>query len=285
VCKLKPDGNELSLPGLSKELAVAGNLLAMSIVQNLDTEVLQKEKVILEPLSISSLEASLKTILTKGDLVQSARIPKLELKNFGSLNQQRAQYTADAEKAFEHALDLLSRMKCTLTAASGIPPRCKPTFKAYFGEPDAEVDVRTLGFSHGAPPLLIVGSLTRGAVVCAVLDCVWQSLRTRPVRLYFGGGTIIPNVKGYTNQKVRNQGRINVHLAHSFFTEHGQQAIKDRMSSRGGVLIHEFTHALAGTVDAVGTSVGECKELAKRGQGALINAQSYAFFVDDTVGF
>jgi hypothetical protein len=36
VCHVKPNGGELSLPGLSNKLAVAANLLAMSIVQNID---------------------------------------------------------------------------------------------------------------------------------------------------------------------------------------------------------------------------------------------------------
>jgi hypothetical protein len=38
VCRVRPDGNELSLPSLSNKLAVAANLLAMSIVQNITDE-------------------------------------------------------------------------------------------------------------------------------------------------------------------------------------------------------------------------------------------------------
>jgi hypothetical protein len=104
--------------------------------------------------------------------------------------------------------------------------------------------------------------------------------------LYFGGGTIIPpSVRAYTNQKVRNDGRINVHLAYGFFTDHGEHAIKGTASSRVGVLIHEFTHALAGTVDVHRDfSHNKCRELAKQGENALTNAQNYASFVEDALG-
>jgi Lysine-specific metallo-endopeptidase len=284
VCHVKPEGKELSLPGLSKKLAVAANLLAMSIVQNIDEATLRKERANLERLSISDLEASLKKILTKGDLVNSTRIRDLEFKNFASLpvsEGRRAQYMAAAEKAFERALDLLSITKCNLV--NGIRPRFEGTFKAYFGDPDAKVEVGKLGFQGGAPPTL-TGSPTRGAVVRAVLDGVWQGLRTRPVRLYFGGGTVIPKVKAYTNQKVRNQGRINIHLGYDFFTVHGEQPMKGVESSRAGVLIHELTHALAGTIDEGGAfSHHRCRQLAKF-DCALTNAQSYACFVEDALG-
>jgi hypothetical protein len=238
----------------------------------------------------------LKTILAKGDLVVLTENPTLELKNFGSMpasEELRANYIAGAKKAFEHALDLLSKMKCDL--AFGIPQRFKQTFKDYFGDPEVKVDVGKLKFAQGASPLStfeqgerrqLTGTETRGVVVRAVLDCVWKGLRTAPVRLYFGGGTIIPNVKAYTNIKVRKDGRVNVHLAIDFFSQHTDKAIKGVNSSRGGVLIHEFTHALAGTVDVgMAMSSGQCKLLTQQGEGALINAQSYAFFVEDTVGF
>jgi Lysine-specific metallo-endopeptidase len=285
VCQVNEKGNELCQPGTSKKLAVAANLLATSIVLNVDTETLQKVKQTLERHSISKLEALLKRILTKGDVIESTRCPKLELKNFGNLplsEQGRAECIAKAENAYRRALDLLSIMKCNLV--TGLPDRFKQTFKDYFGDPDAKVDVGKLGFHGGAPPTL-TGSPTRAALVRAVLDCVWQGLQTRPVRLYFGGGTIIPDVKAYTNQKVRNLERINVHLAYGFFAEHGVQAIKGDKSSRAGVLIHEFTHALAGTLDVNRAfSAFRCKQLAEQGQSALANAQNYAFFVEDALG-
>ena len=201
VCKLKPDGKELCKQDGSNKLAVAANLLAMSIVLNIDTETLKKCKEIAEPRSISNLEASLKTILTKGDLVKSTRIPNLELKNFGSLplsKGRRAQYIAAAENAYQGAKALLTTMNQKWSASStGIPEQFKQTFRAYFGDPDAKVDVVKLGFQGGAPIVVVMfyrslgsvltGSQTRWALVRAVLNCVWQGLQTKTVRLYLGG--------------------------------------------------------------------------------------------------
>ncbi|WP_222945921.1 hypothetical protein, partial [Paraburkholderia podalyriae] len=58
--------------------------------------------------------------------------------------------------------------------------------------------------------------------------------------------------------------------------------------SRGAGLIHEFTHALAGTIDVDQAFMpGRCWALAKDrdfGPRVLANAQSYASFVEDAFG-
>jgi Lysine-specific metallo-endopeptidase len=340
VCNLDPEGNELYQPDTSKKLAVAAKqvptrlrpdvycptdpptkklavaatLLATSIVLNVDTETLQKVKQTLERRSISNLEALLKLMLTKGDLVVSERFPiSLELKNFGSLplsKGRREQYIAAAENAYGCAVDLMMTMNQKWPASStGIPEQFKQTFRTYFGDPNAKVDAVKLGFYPCAPVRLVMNyrslasmsnfSQPRWACVRAVLNCVWQGLQTKMVRLYFGGSAIIPDTAAYHSfpERSSHPGRINVHLAYDFFSRRSENAIKGEKSSRAGVLIHEFTHALAGTTDAelaphalAGTvdaelaySAAQCKRLAEK-ESALTNAQSYAFFVEDALG-
>ena len=289
LCKLESGGDELSKPDGSNKLSVAAMLLAMSIILNIDYQTLERAKKILEQRAIGDLEVRLKSILSKGDLVQSTLCPKLELKNFGSVSlgfeRVEAQYKAAAENAFLGARALLTTMHQNLVASStSIPKRFKETFKVYFGDPAAEVDVGKLRFEGGARPML-TGSQTRFALVRAVLDCVWQGLQTKTVRLYYGGGSVIKKVEAYTTS-VRDGGRVKVHLAIDFFSEHDEQVIKrGDESSRAGVLIHEFTHALSGTIDvAQAFSPGQCRLLAKRDERALTNAQNYASFVEDAFG-
>ena len=289
VCNLRPEGVELCKPDGSNKLAVAAMLLAMSIVLNIDYQTLERAKKILEQRAIRDLEVRLKSILSKGDLVQSTLCPKLELKNFGSVSlgfeRVEAQYKAAAENAFLGARALLTTINQNLVAFStSIPERFKPTFNLYFGDPAAKVDMGELHFDGGARPML-TGSQTRFALVRAVLDCVWQGLETKTVRLYFGGGSVITNVEAYTTS-VRDGGRVNVHLAIDFFSKHDEQVIKGGdESSRAGVLIHEFTHALAGTLDVdQAFSPGQCRELARRDKRALTNAQNYASFVEEAFG-
>ncbi|MDH6146546.1 MULTISPECIES: hypothetical protein [Paraburkholderia] len=294
VCGLRRESTLLSTPDNPKRIAVAAMLLAMSIVLNLDEDTLRKAKPILERRDILDLEMRLKILLSTGDVFQSTRFPSLQLKNFNSVSigfeSVQTTFILGAENAFESATDLLTLMhQRLLHASSGIPEQYKETFTSYFGNPDEKVDVAALGFQGGSE-LGLSGSQTRSALVRAVLQCVWKGIQMRPVRLYYGGGSVIPNVRAYAPdlKTVRRDGKINIHLAIDFFSLE-QQVIHDGMSiSRGAGLIHEFTHALAGTIDVDQAFMpGRCRALAKDrdfGPRALANAQSYASFVEDAFG-
>lgn len=87
VCGLKPNGSELSsLQQDSHKLAVAGTILAMSIVQTKNLQQLAIERGALESMPIGSVKGELKYILTKGYLLTSKKYPGLELKNFSSIS-------------------------------------------------------------------------------------------------------------------------------------------------------------------------------------------------------
>lgn len=294
VCNLRRDGNELSTGDRSHEVPVVAMLLAMSIVLNLDESTLRKAKTILERRDVRDIEMRMKSLLSKGDVVQSIRFPKLELKNFKSVSlgfeQVEANYSAAAEDAYEGAMEMLTKMRQQLLqGSSGIPTQFKGKFSDYFGNPDAMVDVEKLGFQGGAE-LGLADRQTRSTVVRAVLNCVWKGIESRDVRFYFGGGSIIPFVEAYVPniKSTHRNGRINVHLAIGFFGN-DQRVIKDGIRvSRGGVLVHELSHALAGTID-VGQAYKPnlCKTLTDEswwGTNALVNAQSYASFVEDAFG-
>jgi hypothetical protein len=298
VCGLTREGRELCQPGKSKELAVAANLLAMSIIKNYDRPKLQRFKQKLDRYPTIPPE-TLKIMLTKGDLVASERFPiSLELKNFGSVTFQewgQKEFIAVAENAYDRAVNLLREMDQWSASSTGIPKQFKQTFRTYFGDPDAKVDAVKLGFAPGAPVRMVMFhrslststfSQTRWAWVRAVLNCVLRGLQTNMVRLYFGGRALTGVLEAYTRlpDNTRHPGRINVHVGFDFFAERGERALKGEKSSRAGVLIHEFTHVLAGTVDAeLAYSAGQCKALAEK-ESALTNAQSYAFFVEDALG-
>ena len=293
VCQLRRTDSELTRER-ADEVPVVAMLLAMSIVLNLDEDTLRRAKAILERRDVQDIEMRLKSLLSKGDVVKSTRFPKLELKNFKSVSlgfeSVEATYSAAAEDAYDGARDLLTKMgQQLLQVPSGIPMQFKGRFTEYFGNPDAIEDVAKLGFQGGAE-LGLSDRQPRSAVVRAVLGCVWKGIESKTMRLYFGGGTVIPKVEAYVPdiKSARRDGRINVHLAIGFFS-HDQRVIHDGMSvSRGGVLVHELTHALAGTID-VGQAFmpGICKSLTNEkvwGTDALVNAQSYASFVEDAFG-
>ena len=139
VCKLQREGNELSTRDRSHEVPVVAMLLAMSIVLNIDEATLRKAKAILEKRDVGDIEMRLKSLLSKGDVVQSTRFPRLELKNFKSVSlgfeRVEANYSAAAEDAYEGATDLLTQMRQQLLqASSGIPMQFKKTFTDYFGK-------------------------------------------------------------------------------------------------------------------------------------------------------
>jgi hypothetical protein len=107
LCGLKPDGCDLSQQGKSKELAVAAHLLAMSIIKSCDYQALQKRKEFLDSyakLPLGALNEALKIMLTKGDLVESERFPKLELKNFGSATPRNGDKSSSVTSSsqFDH---------------------------------------------------------------------------------------------------------------------------------------------------------------------------------------
>ncbi|WP_429534875.1 hypothetical protein [Paraburkholderia sp. WC7.3d] len=165
----------------------------------------------------------MKILLSTGDVFQSKRFPSLQLKNFNSVSlgfeSVQSAFLLGAENAFENATDLLTLMhQRLLHASSGIPEQYKETFTSYFGNPDDKVDVAALGFQGGSE-LGLSGSQTRSALVRAVLQCVWKGIQMRPVRLYYGGGSVIPNVRAYAPdlKTVRRNGKINIHLAIDFF--------------------------------------------------------------------
>jgi hypothetical protein len=178
-----------------------------------------------------------------------------------------------------------------LTAPAGTPHRFRTAFTDYFGDPDKLVKVQTLDF-QGDANLGLGGVETRIAVVRAVLNCVWQGITTRTVRLYFGGSSVAANVHAYVPDfaKVRGAGKINVHLAIDFFHSREQRGLRNGYSvSRSGLLIHELTHALAGTIDVANAFLPrQCKDLADEDRvgprALLVNAQSYASFVEDAFG-
>jgi hypothetical protein len=293
VCGLKRNGTELT-DHAAKAIPVVAMLLAMSIVLNVNEDTLRKARTILAKSSAGDIEGRLKRLLSTGDLIASVPFPRLQLKNFKSVSigTERVvdQYVTGAEEAYGAALDLLKVMSSQLLQApSGMPIQFNKTFTSYFGNPDDEQEVMKLGFQGGAQ-LGLGGTQPRSAIVRAVLNCVWRGVQSRNVRLYFGGGSVIPNVVAYTPEleKTHKDGRVNIHLAIDFF-DHDRRVNHDGMSvSRGGVLIHEFTHALAGTIDVGQAFVpGLCKNLTNEklwGASALTNAQSYASFVEDAFG-
>ena len=286
ICNIRDDGNELSQPDASSKIAVAAMLLAMSIVLNLKYATLERAKAILDRLPAHEINARLRSVLTKGDLVESILYPRLQLKNFKSVSlgyeTVESSYSASAESAYGVALDLLNRMHGEFVSSKSLPPRLENKFGEYFGPPDAVRDVNLLGFRGGCG---LSGKQSAYDVVRAVLGRLWPTVEKRRVRLYYGGGTIVPNVVAYTNMKSRDEGRINVHLAIGFFSDHN--VTRDIFStSRAGIVIHELTHALAGTID-VGQAFtpGQCRTLARNSpQSALVNAQNYASFTEEAYG-
>lgn len=154
----------------------------------------------------------------------------------------------------------------------------------YFGDPDDEVEASKIHFAEGVRPLWD-GREKAKVVVCGLLFHVYQCTKSKTVRVYFGGRTLNSNPIAYTtlHNEVEHPDRANVHIGIKFFTDHKIWPIKGVTTSRGGVLVHELTHTFGGTLDY--EFGGRCKQLAKADRlQALANADSYALFVDDSVG-
>lgn len=260
--------------------AVAATVLAMSVIRDADEDQLEKHRLRLESEPLSRVVAELRTILVKGDVVQSKAHSHLELKNFRSAGTASKRYQSEAEEAYARTHLLLMHARQTFVLNQGaLTGKLATGFAAYFGAPSTAIDTTTLPLRADRAPAFAAQNQSARAVVREVLRRVCDAFLQQKVRVYFGGRGIDTGTLAYV-AGARNPTKV--HLGGSFF---GKKKLG--INSQAGTVVHEFTHTFAGTKDHA-YDPAPCRALAAGVPAdrlkALTNADNYQYFVETVWG-
>ena len=257
--------------------AWAAALLAMSIIRDLNETELTTQYARLRKLNQSVVLSELRVTLKKGDVVQSRKHPKLEMKNFSSAGTRASIWKHEIEDAYSKTHDMLLQCEMRLLVGGSVLTGSLATaFNAYFGNPSAVVDTAALPFSDATKPVWMPSNQTRLEVVREVLRRVCKNFVRQSVRIYFGGRSIDDGTYAYVSGKTNP---TKIHVGGQFFTK-----VKEGLASEAGTIVHECTHTFAGTKDHKYKD-DPCKQLAINDPAkALSNADSYKFFVEAVFG-
>ncbi|AND69066.1 hypothetical protein ATSB10_16120 [Dyella thiooxydans] len=281
VAGLRPrnssQASTLDAPENADLRARAAALLAMSIIRDMSENELTSQYARLRKLNQSAVLSELRVTLKKGDVVQSRKHPKLEMKNFSSAGTRASIWRHEIEDAYEktHGMLLQCEMRF-LVGGTTLTGPLDTAFRAYFGDPAAVVDTSALPFSDASKPVWTPSNQTRLEVVREVMRRVCRNFVRQSIRIYFGGRSIDDGTFAYVSGKTNP---TKIHVGGQFFTKG-----KEGLASEAGTIVHECTHTFAGTKDHKYRD-DPCKQLAINDPAkAMANADSYKFFVEAAFG-
>jgi hypothetical protein len=267
----------LELPANAHKRACAAVVMAMSIIRDTDEDDLVVDYRRLLGMQTTLVLAELLSIVKKGDVIQSARHPKLQLKNFGSAGKRGPLWRSEIEDAYARTHQLLLQCEMQfLYRRSPLSGKIATAFTDFFGDPAATINAATIPLTAGRKPNWAPGNLARVEVVRAVLRKVCQNFVRQNVRIYLGGRSIDSGTFAYVSGTTNP---TKIHVGGQFFTKG-----KLGLGSEAGTIIHECTHTFGGTKDHK-YRPEPCKGLvATTPEKALSNADSYKFFVEAAFG-